>query len=180
MHLDQGFLNLIGQFLIGLVTGIPRVGMSHTVPVPANTVPVMGTGTYRTVICMVSDETRGITLTHGILIIKIIKISISITWQYLQTAGGGDTVRRLPLKLTKFFKKLSKGGREGEAPLLLYCCCSHWGCVDVQAHLFARSCPSLSPSLPSWAIPWYLYQKHVSVHYVVMLLTFKTSTIHLI
>jgi hypothetical protein len=41
-----------------------------------------------------------------------------------------------------------------------YCCCSHWGCADVQARLFARSCPSLSPSLPSWAIPWYLYQIH--------------------
>ena len=34
-------------------------------------------------------------------------------------------------------------------------------------------------SLSSWAVPWYLYQKHVSVHYVFMLLTFKTSTIHL-
>jgi hypothetical protein len=76
-------------YWLGLVTGIPRVGISHTVPVPANTVPVTGTGTYHTVICTVSDETRGITLTHSILIIKIIKISISITLQYLQRAGGG-------------------------------------------------------------------------------------------
>ena len=40
-------------------TGIPRVGKSEPVPVPANTVPVTGTGTYRTVICAVSHETRG-------------------------------------------------------------------------------------------------------------------------
>jgi hypothetical protein len=39
---------------LGFGTGIPRVGIFHTVPVPANTVPITGTGTYRTVICAVS------------------------------------------------------------------------------------------------------------------------------
>jgi len=53
---------------------IPRAGISHTAP-------VMGTGTYHTVICVVSDET------HGILIIKIIKITIIIT--LLQRTRGG-------------------------------------------------------------------------------------------
>jgi hypothetical protein len=60
------------QLHVGFVTGIPRVGIFHTVPVPANTVPVTGTGTYRTRICAVSHETRGITHTRGIKIIKII------------------------------------------------------------------------------------------------------------
>jgi hypothetical protein len=68
---------------LGFVTGIPRVRISHTVPVPANTVPVTGMGTYHTIICAVSDET------HGILIIKIIKITIIITvLQYFTKRGG--------------------------------------------------------------------------------------------
>jgi hypothetical protein len=50
-------------------------------------------GTYRTRICAVSHETRGITLTRGILIIKIIEIiiaiTITITLQYLKRTGGG-------------------------------------------------------------------------------------------
>jgi len=50
---------------------IPWAGIFNTVPVPANTVPVMGTGTYRTHIRIVSHET------HGILIIKnIITITL--------------------------------------------------------------------------------------------------------
>jgi hypothetical protein len=56
---------------LGLGTGIPRVGKSEPVPVPANTVPVTGTGTYRTVICAVSYETPGITSTRGFYFILI-------------------------------------------------------------------------------------------------------------
>ena len=33
---------------IGFVTGNPRVGKCHTVPVPAVTAPVTGAGTHRT------------------------------------------------------------------------------------------------------------------------------------
>jgi hypothetical protein len=36
-------------------TGNLRVGISHTVPIPTHTVPVMGTGTYRTIIYTVSN-----------------------------------------------------------------------------------------------------------------------------
>jgi len=57
---------------LGFVTGIPRVGIFHTVPIPANTIPIMGTGTYRTRIGAVFHETHGITYTHGISIINII------------------------------------------------------------------------------------------------------------
>ena len=44
--------------------GIPWVRISHTIP-------IMGTGTYHTVICTVSHKTCSIPLTHSILIIKI-------------------------------------------------------------------------------------------------------------
>jgi hypothetical protein len=52
---------------IGFRTGIARVRFSHTVPVPAETAPVAGTGTYRPVISTVCYETRGIPFTHGYL-----------------------------------------------------------------------------------------------------------------
>jgi putative component of membrane protein insertase Oxa1/YidC/SpoIIIJ protein YidD len=62
----------------------------------------MGTGTYHTVISAVSDETCGIILTCSILIIKIIETTITITLHYPKRTGGGwDTVRQLPLILTK-------------------------------------------------------------------------------
>ena len=47
------------QQYVGFGTGIPRVGFSHTVPKPVNTVPVAGTGTYPTVKFAVSYGTRG-------------------------------------------------------------------------------------------------------------------------
>jgi len=50
---------------LGFGTGIPRVGFSHTVPEPGNTVPVPGTGTYRTVKLAVSYGTRGTIGTRG-------------------------------------------------------------------------------------------------------------------
>ena len=49
-------------------TGIPRVGFSHTVPEPAHTIPVPGTGTYRTVNLTVSYGTRGTIGTRGFLV----------------------------------------------------------------------------------------------------------------
>ena len=61
---------------IGFVTGTIQARIFHTVPVLANTAPLTGMGTYRTHISMVSHETHGITLTHGILIIKIIEITL--------------------------------------------------------------------------------------------------------
>jgi hypothetical protein len=48
------------QVHVGFGTGIPRVGNFNTVPVPVYTVPVSGTGTYRTVSAAVSYETRGV------------------------------------------------------------------------------------------------------------------------
>ena len=48
----------------------------------------MGTGTYRTVIRTVSDKTCGITLTHGILIIKI-TIIILLLQDFIKKQEGG-------------------------------------------------------------------------------------------
>ena len=57
--------------VLGFVTGTPWVGIFHTIPVPAITIPVTGTGTYHTRFCVVSHETHGIIHTCGIKIIKI-------------------------------------------------------------------------------------------------------------
>ena len=66
--------------------GISLVRFSHTVL-------VIGTGTYHIVISVVSDETCSIILTHGILIIKIIETTITITLHYLKRTGEGwDTM----------------------------------------------------------------------------------------
>jgi hypothetical protein len=100
--------------LLGFVTGILWVRIFHTVPVPANTIPVTGTGTYHTCICTVSHETCGITHTHGILIIKII-----ITY-YIAVL------------------KNKKGGRETRC----YCCCRPCSSAFVctSSHLLALVC----------------------------------------
>ena len=66
-----------GQVVFG--TGILRVGIFNTVPVPIYTVPILGTGPYLTVLVAVLYETCSVTITHDILIIKIIKINISVT-----------------------------------------------------------------------------------------------------
>ena len=50
---------------VGFRTGIPRVRFSHTVPTPAETVPMAGVGTYRPVKITVCHKTRGISLTRG-------------------------------------------------------------------------------------------------------------------
>jgi hypothetical protein len=68
--------------------GIQQVRISHTVHIPANTAHVMGVGTYCIIICAVSHKTCSITLTHGILIIKIIKITITITVFKKNRRGG--------------------------------------------------------------------------------------------
>jgi hypothetical protein len=52
---------------IGFNTGNPRVGFSDTAPVPVYTVPVPGTGTYRTVFFTVFYETRGTSGTRGFI-----------------------------------------------------------------------------------------------------------------
>ena len=64
---------------IAFGTGIPQVGIFNTIPVPVYTVPVLGTGLYHTVLVMVLYKTHGVTITCGILIIKIIKINITVT-----------------------------------------------------------------------------------------------------
>ena len=55
---------------IGFRTGNPRVGFSRTVPAPWHTVPAAGTPRTRPVNHTVSNETRGICDTRGILIMK--------------------------------------------------------------------------------------------------------------
>ena len=52
-------------FSIGFDTGNPRVGFSHTVPEPAEPVPVGGYDPPRPVICAVWYETRGTACTRG-------------------------------------------------------------------------------------------------------------------
>lgn len=54
---------------LGFRTGIPRVGNLHTAPIPANTVPVTGTGMPRPVNRAVSHKTRGIMGTRGCVLI---------------------------------------------------------------------------------------------------------------
>jgi hypothetical protein len=44
---------------LGFGTGNPWVGISHTIPVPAYTAPVVGMGTYRPIISAVCHETCG-------------------------------------------------------------------------------------------------------------------------
>ena len=63
---------------LGFRTGIPRVQFSHTVPTPAETVPVPGAGTYRTVFCAVLYETRGIPLTCLFFSFKICIFSFKL------------------------------------------------------------------------------------------------------
>jgi len=67
MSKPSTFMNsLIVCIYIGFRTGNPRVGFSHTVPVPEHTVPVTGAGTYRTVKSAVWNETRGTMGTCGL------------------------------------------------------------------------------------------------------------------
>ena len=47
--------------------GIPQVQFSHTIPIPAETTPLAGTGTYRPVIFTVCYKTHGIPFTRGYL-----------------------------------------------------------------------------------------------------------------
>ena len=77
---------------IGFFTGILWVRISHTIPVPANTVPITGMGTYHTVIHAVSDETHGIPLTCSILIIKITIIITLLRYYTKNGEGISETV----------------------------------------------------------------------------------------
>src|ERR1700759_1352229 len=52
---------------VRLGTGHPRVGKSKPIPVPANTVPVAGTGAQRTCFAAVLYETHGIWDTRGFI-----------------------------------------------------------------------------------------------------------------
>ena len=81
-----------GLISVGFFIGIPQVGISHTIPVPANTIPIMGMGTYCTIIRTVSDKTHSIPLTHGISIIKItiITIIIALLKYYTKNKRRGD------------------------------------------------------------------------------------------
>ena len=83
--------------LLGFFMGILQVRISHTVPIPANTIPITGMGTYHTVIHVVSDETC------GILIIKITIITIIITSlkYYTKNERGGGYMRWWLLIFTK-------------------------------------------------------------------------------
>ena len=62
--------NMVG---LGFRTGNPRVGFSHTVPIPANTLPMAGTTLTQPVNCVVSDETCGIHDTRGYFALKYCK-----------------------------------------------------------------------------------------------------------
>ena len=68
--------HLADHTAIGFRTGIPRVGFSHTAPVPAKTVPMAGTGTHRPVVFTVSNETRGTFGTRGFFAVKYLKYYI--------------------------------------------------------------------------------------------------------
>ena len=59
--------------ILRFATGIPRVGICHTVTVPSDTAPVQGKGRNRTLIYAVSYETRGIMNTHGYIVMQTTK-----------------------------------------------------------------------------------------------------------
>ena len=46
-------------YLLGFFMGIPWVGNLDTIPVPVDTIPVMGTGTYHTIYAVVLYKTHG-------------------------------------------------------------------------------------------------------------------------
>jgi len=77
------------QVGVGFVTGIPRVGFSHTVPEPMNTVPVQPRVRYLRVTGTVSCETRSTGDTRGFLVLLILlfireMVIIYIVLQLLQ------------------------------------------------------------------------------------------------
>jgi hypothetical protein len=51
----------------------PRVGFSHTVPLPLQTAPVPGTGIHRPVMTQCFYETRGVSNTRGYLALSYTK-----------------------------------------------------------------------------------------------------------
>jgi hypothetical protein len=61
---------------VRFATGIPRVGFSHTVPKPADTVPMLGIHLYRPVIHVVLNETRGTYGTRSFFSLKYSKYII--------------------------------------------------------------------------------------------------------
>src|ERR1700689_472631 len=73
IHLGEWAIALHGRGTrpsVGFRTGNPWVRFSHTVPVPANTVPVTGTTRTRPVNCAVSNKTRSIHDTRGYISLK--------------------------------------------------------------------------------------------------------------
>jgi hypothetical protein len=67
--------------------GIPRVRKSDTAPVPAKTVPITGTGTYRTINVTVWYETHGTIGTHGFVLLHPLPLT-SQKWHTRQLTCG--------------------------------------------------------------------------------------------
>jgi hypothetical protein len=84
----------LGSELVGFRRGNPRVGFYHTIPKPAYTVPVAGTGTHCTVNRAVSYETRSTTGTRRFLLIqlpfnlaKVVRTSIDMRRVFYEVVG---------------------------------------------------------------------------------------------
>ena len=58
----------------------------HTVPVPTETVLMVGTGIYQPIICMVCHETHSIPLAHGYLHSKHVLLVLIYTLIYIYTS----------------------------------------------------------------------------------------------
>ena len=68
---------------LGFVTGIPRVGISHTVPVPTETVPVQPRVWFPRVAGTVFDETRGANGTRGYHALNLIQVMLKTKLIYM-------------------------------------------------------------------------------------------------
>ena len=142
--------------------GNPQVGISHTIPVPAHTVPVMGMSTYRTIIYMVSNGYLTDLVGGGLIIIFKI-FSKSTNKSYIWRGGGGG--RRgwllpllLMLLLLLLFPLPLSLVPDSLASHSFICAHPHLhGCANSHSAMFIPAYPCLSPCYAHLAAAWPLF-----------------------
>ena len=97
-----------GMDLLGFLrfaTGIPRVGICHTITIPSDTAPVQGKGRNWTLIYAVSYETHGIMNTCGYIVMQITKtLLVSMPHVYYSIISMSDDsllLFELPFRATR-------------------------------------------------------------------------------
>ena len=79
----------------------------HTVPVPTETVLMVGTGIYQPIICMVCHETHSIPLAHGYLHSKHVLLVQIYTLKYIYIRNGAT---RAQFCVVSVLKETGEGG----------------------------------------------------------------------